>query len=157
MSSKKGKWTKAYQKYRERFYAEKKLGNVKVDVRILNAKTYKKYRTERDPSVGRPLTDREIIDSQTMLHGKGAKTKSWKDYLRIRKTFQRGQVKTLKNKYIADIDEEGDIIFKEEENELFYHYNLRGLLHDKHAIHMLITGRILEGEDRKEVLADYGY
>ena len=154
---KRGKWTKAYQRYRERYYIERKLGNVKQGVKVYSAKQYKEMRTIPDKDLKRPLTDKEILNAQTMLQSKAGKNKVWRDYLRLRKTFKRGTKKTYKYQEIRDIDEEGDILFEEREEELYYHYNLQGLLRDKFVIHRLITARIAEGEDRKEVLADYGY
>ena len=155
--SKRGKWSKAYANYRAKFYAEKKLGNVKVDARVISAKTYKLWRTTPDKSTGKPLTDKQILNAQTMLHSKAEKNKVWRDYLRLRKTFERGTHKTYKYQEIKDMDEEGNVSFEEQEENLYYHYNLQGLLRDKYVIHRLITARIAEGEERKEVLADYGY
>ncbi len=147
---KRRKRSKAYAAYREKFYAEKRIGNTKQGVRVLTAKQYRRARKEG-------INDTKILEAQTMLHGQAEKKAFWREYKKARKRISRGETLIFENKYIKSRDEEGNIIFRKEEKELAYHYNLSGVLKDKEAIHILISYRILNGEDREEVLADYGY
>lgn len=137
------KSTKTYIAYRNKFYAEKKIGNVKNGVRLLTPSQYKRARQE-------DLADRDILKAQTILHSKAEKKDFWRYYNKVRKTFSRGE----------KIEQEGTYFGEnlEETEGLSYHYNLSGLLKDRDALHFLISFRIDNiGEDRKAVLADYGY
>jgi len=131
-----------YERYREKFYREKRQGNVKQGVRVLTPNQYRRARKEN-------LSDTKILNAQTMLHGQKEKKEVWRQYKKIRKKIERGETLEQEGTYFGESyeDEEG----------LSYHYNISGLLKDKDAIHMLISARIMEGEDRVEVLSDYGY
>ena len=149
------KRTKAYENYRRKFYAEKKIGNVKQGVRVL---TVKQYRNAKKKG----LSDKKILNAQTMLHSKAEKRRVWNEYRRItRKRISRGESIIMEDTYFGG--SKGSIFGEYEEGTeediegLSYHYNLSGLLKDKDAIHYLISYRIMEGEEREEVLADYGY
>lgn len=136
------KRSKAYQVYRQKFYAEKKIGNVKQGVRVLTANQYRRARKEK-------MNDTSILEAQTLLHSKREKNYVWREYKKIKKTYSRGETIEQGGTYFGESyeDEEG----------LSYHYSLSGLLKDKDAIHFMISFRINDGEDRAEVLADYGY
>lgn len=136
------KKTKAYELYRRKFYAEKKIGNVKQGVRVLTANQYRRARKEG-------INDTKILKAQTMLHSKSEKNYIWREYKRVRKKFSRGESLIQEDTYFGES-------YQKEEG-LSYHYNLSGLLKDKDAVHFLISYRIKEGEDRVEVLANYGY
>lgn len=136
------KRSKAYQVYRQKFYAEKKIGNVKQGVRVLTANQYRRARKEK-------MNDTSILKAQTLLHSKREKDYVWREYKKIKKTYSRGETIEQEGTYFGETyeDDEG----------LSYHYSLSGLLKDKDAIHFMISFRINDGEDRAEVLADYGY
>ena len=136
------KRSKVYQVYRQKFYAEKKIGNVKQGVRVLTANQYRRARKEG-------INDTNILKAQTLLHSKREKDYVWREYKKIKKTYSRGETIEQEGTYFGESyeDEEG----------LSYHYSLSGLLKDKDAIHFMISFRINDGEDRAEVLADYGY
>lgn len=136
------KRSKAYQAYRQKFYVEKKIGNVKQGVRVLTANQYRRARKEG-------INDTNILKAQTLLHSKREKDYVWREYKKIKKTFSRGETIEQEGSYFGETYEEGE--------GLSYHYSLSGLLKDKDAIHFMITFRINDGEDRAEVLADYGY
>lgn len=144
---KRSKRSQAYDTYRRKFYAEKKIGNTKQGVRVLTAKQYRRAKKER-------LSDTKILESQTMLHGQAEKKAFWREYKKIKKRISRGETVILEDTYFGSAyDEESDEI-----EGLSYHYNLSGLLKDKDAIHFIISFRIkFQGEKREEVLADYGY
>jgi hypothetical protein len=134
--------TKEYENYRRKFYDQKKEGNIKQGVRVLTINQYKRARKES-------LNDTKILKAQTILHSKKEKREIWSQYKRIRKSYKRGET----------LDQEGTYFGETYESEegLAYHYNLSGLMKDKDALHFMISFRIAEGEERKEVLADYGY
>lgn len=136
------KRSKAYQVYRQKFYAEKKIGNVKQGVRVLTANQYRRARKKK-------MNDTSILKAQTLLHSKREKDYVWREYKKIKKTYSRGETIEQEGTYFGETyeDDEG----------LSYHYSLSGLLKDKDAIHFMISFRINDGEDRAEVLADYGY
>ena len=136
------KRSKAYQAYRQKFYVEKKIGNVKQGVRVLTANQYRRARKEG-------INDTNILKAQTLLHSKREKDYVWREYKKIKKSFSRGETIEMEGSYFGET--------YEEDEGLSYHYSLSGLLKDKDAIHFMITFRINEGEDRAEVLADYGY
>lgn len=136
------KRSKAYQAYRQKFYVEKKIGNVKQGVRVLTANQYRRARKEG-------INNTNILKAQTLLHSKREKDYVWREYKKIKKSFSRGETTEMEGSYFGET--------YEEDEGLSYHYSLSGLLKDKDAIHFMITFRINDGEDRAEVLADYGY
>lgn len=136
------KRSKAYQAYRQKFYVEKKIGNVKQGVRVLTANQYRRARKEK-------MNDTSILKAQTLLHSKREKDYVWREYKKIKKTFSRGETIEQKGTYFGET--------YEEDEGISYHYSLSGLLKDKDAIHFMISFRINDGENRAEVLADYGY
>ena len=139
--------TKAYQTYRDKFYAQKKRGNVKNGVRVLTQSQYKRAQKEG-------LSDRKILKAQTILESKAKEQQAWREYTKIKKQFSRGEQYEMEGTYFGEnYDEEDDSL----SDGLGYHYSLSGLLHDRHALHFLIAFKIDAGYDRKEVLADYGY
>ena len=140
--SKRGKWSKAYTKYRNKFYIEKRIGNVKQGVRVLSPNQYRRARKEN-------LSDKKILKAQTLLHSKAEKNELWNYYKKIRVDFNRGESLIQENTYFGETDEDLE--------GLSYHYNISGLLKDKDAMHFIISYRINDGEEREEVLADYGY
>lgn len=139
---KKKRFTKAYIEYRQKFYAEKKIGNVKNGVRVLSQYQYKTAKNYG-------MNNSSILKEQTILHGKTEKKRAWKEYKSIRKNFTRGESMIQDETYFGENIEDME--------GLSYHYNLSGLLKDRHSLHFLISSRIASGEDREETLADYGY
>lgn len=136
------KKTKVYEAYRQKFYAEKKIGNVKQGVRVLTANQYRRARKEG-------INDTKILKAQTMLHSKSEKNYVWREYSKIKKKYSRGEQLVQEGTYFGES--------RDEEEGLSYHYSLSGLLKDKDALHFMISSRIDDGEDRMEVLADCGY
>jgi len=134
--------TKAYEAYRRKYYAEKRIGNTKNGVRVLTINQYRRARKEG-------LTDKTILNAQTILSSKGQKTKVWNEYKKVKKSYNRGD-KIIQEKTYFGED------FDEDEG-LSYHYNLSGLLNDRDALHFIISYQIYDGEDREVVLARYGY
>lgn len=151
------KRTKAYQQYRDRFYQEKKRGNIINGVRILSASQYKNAVNKGK------YTTRKILNKQMKITTKKAERETWKTYLKMRKQIQRGETITVSDSFIGLTKstvggigtEEADVM--QEESGLGYHYNISGLLKDNYVLHDIISFRIAEGEEQKEVLADYGY
>lgn len=151
------KRTKAYQAYRDRFYQEKRRGNIINGVRILSASQYKNAVNKGN------YTTRKILNKQMKITTKKAERETWKSYLKMRKQIQRGETITVSDSFkgltkstVGGIGiEEADVM--QEESGLGYHYNISGLLKDNYVLHDIISFRIAEGEEQKEVLADYGY
>ena len=149
--------TKDYIKYREAFYREKKRNNIQRGYRVLSLKQFKN--TQKYTG----MTGNQILKEQKLLKTKAQEKKVWRDYLRARKYFSRGETFEVKGGYEGLTmsskggisEEQADIM--DQESLLKYHYNLSGLLADGKALHVLITFQIDLGRDRKEVLADYGY
>ena len=140
------KWTKDYAAYRQKYYAEKKRGNIKQYQTVFSQKEFRTAKKEG-------FTGYQILKSQKILKTKAEEAKVWREYKKIRKEYSRGETIDAQTNYF--IDNEGTT--REEDLELRYHYNLSGLLNDRKALHFMITYRIQGGEERKEVLADYGY
>lgn len=142
-----------YLVYREKFYNQKSEGNVKQGVRVLSRKQYYEAKDRHK------LTNKEILNAQTILHTKEQKKRTWKIYKKLRENFKRGETYTIAGTYegLEGVSDETKDILESEYSELGYHYNLKGLLEDKMALHLIMSFRINSGEDRKEVLADYGY
>ena len=142
-----------YMVYREKFYKQKSRGNVKQGVRVLSRKQYYEAKDRHK------LTNTEILNAQTILHSKEQEKRTWKIYKKLRENFKRGDTYTIAGTYegLEGVSEETKDILESEYSELGYHYNLKGLLEDKMALHLIMSFRIISGEDREEVLADYGY
>lgn len=151
------KRTKAYQAYRDRFYQEKRKGNIINGVRILSASQYKNAVNKGN------YTTRKILNKQMKITTKKAERETWRTYLKMRKQIQRGETITVSDSFIGLTKstvggigtKEADVM--QEESGLGYHYNISGLLKDNYVLHDIISFRIAEGEEQKEVLADYGY
>lgn len=149
----KRKYTKAYENYRRKFYAEKKIGNIKKKVHVLSQRQYRNARLgtnargKRDPREA--MSDAQILREQTILASKAEKRRVWKEYQEIRLSFNRGEALIQEGTYFGES--------REDIEGLSYHYNLSGLLKDGDALHFIISNRIEKGEGREEVLADYGY
>ena len=142
-----------YLRYRDKFYIQKSKSNVKKGVRVLSRKQYYEAKDKHK------LTDTEILNAQTILHSREQEKRTWKIYLKLRKHYKRGETYTISGTYegLEGVSEETKDILESEYSKLGYHYNLKGLLEDKMALHLIMSFRINSGEDRKEVLADYGY
>lgn len=136
------KYTKDYLAYREKYYAEKKIGNTKRGIRVLTPSQYRRARNEN-------LTNTDILKAQTILSSKAAKKEVLRQYNKIKKTYSRGETVFHEQTYFGGQ--------REGVEGISYHYKLSGLLKDKNALHYIIANRINSGEDRVEVLADYGY
>lgn len=149
--------TKDYIKYREGFYREKKRNNIQRGYRVLSLNQFKN--TQKYTG----MTGNQILKEQKLMKTKAQEKEVWRDYLRARKYFSRGETFEVKGGYEGLTmsskggisEEQADIM--DQESLLKYHYNLSGLLADGKALHSLITFQIDLGRDRKEVLADYGY
>lgn len=149
----KNKKSADYERYRVRYFKERKRGNTKNGVKVLSRKQYYEAREYYR------LTDKQILNAQTILHSKEQEKKTWKIYKKLRENFKRGDTYTIAGTYegLEGVSEETKDILESEYSELGYHYNLKGLLEDKMALHLIISFRIISGEEREEVLADYGY
>ena len=140
------KANKGYQAYREKYYREKKKGNTKNGVRVLTPQQYRRAKNEG-------ISDKKILEAQTILSSKAEEKKVWKEYTRIKKLFQRGEKYEMENTYFGGDKQEDDTISE----GLGYHYGLSGLPKYRDALHFLISFKIDAGYDRAKVLADYGY
>lgn len=144
------RYTKPYQEYRNKFYEQKKRGNVKNGVEVLSQKQYKE-------AIASGMSNRSILKAQVIFATKRQEDDAWRFYKKIRKLMNRGEtvdlggMETFFGEEFASEHEFAD------SNDLSYHYNMSGLLHDRRDLHFLISLKIEAGYDRKEVLADYGY
>ena len=143
------RYTKPYMQYREKFYEQKKRGNVKNGVEVLSQKQYKE-------AIASGMSNRSILKAQVIFDTKKKEEDAWRLYKRVRRLMSRGETVDLGGmetffgeEYAQDHEFLG--------NEIGYHYNISGLLHDRRDLHFLISLKIEAGYDRKEVLADYGY
>lgn len=146
--------TKEYQNYIKRFEYQQKRHNLKHGARRFTIKQFKNSRKSG-------LTTTEILKPSMIIQTKTQEREVWRDYMRARKHYSRGETYEIEGGYEGlSMSSKGGISQAEAENRsdlLKYHYNLSGLLQDGHALHALITFQIDLGQDRKEVLADYGY
>lgn len=138
-----------YKKYVEAFRKEKKINNIKNGVRQL---TYNQYKIVRNED---KLNNNEILAKQSKLATKAQKRKLLNEYKKYK--LRPGEKAVFDNTYWghtrAEISEENEF-----GTEGFgFHRTLSGILGDGHAMHFLISSRILQGEDRDTVLDDYGY
>lgn len=138
-----------YKKYVEAFKNEKKENNIQNGVRQL---TYNQYKIVRNKD---KLSNKEILAKQTKLATEAQKRKLLKEYRKY--ALKPGEKAVFDNTYWGHTWAKTN-----EENEFGtegfgYHRTLSGILGDGHAMHFLIAGRILQGEDRATVLDDYGY
>ena len=149
--------TKEYIKYREGFYNEKKRNNIQRGYRVFSPKQFRNIQKHTG------LTANQILKEQKLIKTKTQEREVWRDYLRARKYYSRGETFEVKGGYEGlTMSSKGGLTeeqaeFMDQESLLKYHYNLSGLLADGKAIHALITFQMDLGRDRKEVLADYGY
>lgn len=141
------KLSNEYLEYRRRFMEEKKRGNIKQFESMLNKYAFQEYRKKG-------FTVAKMIYKQKFLKTKKEEHEFFKSYLKLRKgtKAKRGQ-KVVEEGTIF----EGTLGETTLNEQLEYHYTLSGLLKDKYAIHLMITGRIKLGEEREKVLSEYGY
>lgn len=149
---KKQKTSKEYGLYKKIFKQERAIGNIKNGVRMSTFKEFKEDMKEYNNNIVAILNEQRMLTPEL-------KKKVWRDYKKFRKqnlkpgdyTIQEGTywggTSKSQSENIAGYDVEG----------LDYHTSLSGLLHDKHAVHFLISRRIADGENQKDVLAEYGY
>ena len=137
-------YKKGYASYVAKFKEEKKLGNIKNGVRQL---TFKQYNAVRNKD---KLNNKQIIDKQVILKD-SVKNKVWKHYTKVKDKLNltRGDRSIDENTFWGES--------WEEDEGLGYHRTMSGLLHDRYSLHFLISNRVDLGEDRDEVLSDYGY
>ena len=151
------KWTKAYQDYRDRFYTEKRRGNLMKGMRVFNQKQFS------NAVKSGTYTQRKLVNKQMLLKSKAEEKKVWSIYMRMRRGIERGEHIVVHDSFmgLAETPKNGITISEAEELQeksgVGYHYKIEALLHDKYALHDIIAFRINDGEDQKEVLADYGY
>lgn len=157
------KRTKAYQAYRDRFYKEKRRGNILNGVRVLSQKQFSNTMKIKTRSGSQKYTTRKILNQQMKIKTKAAERETWKTYLKMRRSIERGEKITVSDSFmgLARSPEGGISAVEAEsmqsESGLGYHYNISGLLKDNYVLHDIIAFRITDGEEQKEVLADYGY
>ena len=157
------KRTKAYQAYRDRYYKEKKRGNILNGVRVLSQKQFSNTMKIKTRSGQKKYTIRKILNQQMKITTKKAERDTWRSYLKMRKKIQRGETITVSDSFKGLAESKlGGISLEEaetleEDSGLGYHYNISGLLKDNYVLHDIIAFRINDGEEQKEVLADYGY
>lgn len=152
------KYKRGYASYVALFKAEKKIGNIKNGIRQLTYNQYYKYRNNSKKETAQKA-NKEILFGDSTEDARMAR----------QAILTPVQKETFLDKYQETISShlkpgEGLLIDDsyfgyniDEDEGLNYHRTLSGVLHDRHQIHFLISLRILEGEDRKKVLADYGY
>lgn len=145
------KFTKEYMTYRKKYYAEKRINNIKLGTKPGTNRKYVSLLTPEEFKIVRKegVTITQIIRSQTVIGTKAEKKEILRQYNKIKKTYSRGETVFHEKTYFGGQ--------RESVEGLSYHYNLSGLLKDKHAIHFIISHRINNGEDRIKVLSDYGY
>lgn len=157
------KRTKAYQAYRDRFYQEKRRGNIISGLRVLSQNQFKNAMKVKTKSGSNKYTTRKLLNMQMKITTKAAERETWKTYLKMRRSIERGEKITVSDSFMGLArSPEGGISASEaetmqSESGLGYHYNISGLLKDNYVLHDIIAFRISDGEDQKEVLADYGY
>ncbi len=141
----------SYKKYVEAFRKEKKENNIKNGVRQL---TYNQYRIVRNED---GLSNKEILAKQSKLATKAQKRRLLNEYKKY--ALKPGDRAVFDNTYWGGNSSRSRLTAENEYGtEGFgYHRTLSGILGDGHALHFLISGRILQGEDRDKVLDDYGY
>lgn len=135
-----------YGQYKRLFQAEKKINNIKNDVR---QDTYKEFVQDMaDPTYGGSI--KKILDQQRNVKPEERKA-LWKKYRKILKEEQLkpGQQTQQAGTYWGETSYG--------KNGLGYHRTFSGLMRDRHAQHFVIAYRIEHGEDKREVLADFGY
>lgn len=148
--------TISYKEYRDKFYKEKNRANIKAGVRVLSYDQFRKARKEG-------ITTNQMLKAQKIFTTKAREKEVWKLYLKLRKDYQRGESIALEGGYQGLLESskggpsKATVDRLEDESVLGYHYNLSGLMRDGNALHALIMFEIDIGQDRKEVLADYGY
>jgi len=131
-----------YESYRKKFKQEKKIGNIKGGERQNTFNQYVMMRKEGE-------TNKSILRAQTILDNKGKK-RIMKDYKTLK--IKRGQRVSTGVTYRNWQGESWN-----ETIDLGSHNTLSGLLHDRQALHYIITSRISNGENKEKVLEDYGY
>lgn len=157
------KWTKAYQQYRERFYAEKQRGNIMKGVRVFNQRQFSNAMKVKTKEGSNKYTVRKLLNKQMIFTSKKEEDKTWRIYLRMRKEIERGEKIIVHDSFMGLTETaKGGISISEaeemqEKSGIGFHYKIEALLKDRYALHDIIAFRIAEGEEQKEVLADYGY
>lgn len=135
-----------YGQYKALFKKEKKIGNIDGGMR---QETFKQFENDmKDPNFGSVA---KILDAQRYVK-KDQKAQLWKDYQKIVKEqkLKPGQRISQKGTYWGETETAID--------GLRYHRTFSGLLTDERYVkHCVIAYRLAHGEDKKEVLADYGY
>ena len=153
MAKKKTKWTQGYRDYREAYYKEKRRHNIKQATSVLSLSQYKEAKKEG-------MTNYQMLKAQKIIQTKTQERETWRQYKRMRRLYERGETLEVGGGYEGlSLSSKGGISKSESEKAdiLGYHYNLSGLLADGNALHALITFEIDIGNDKKEVLAQYGY
>lgn len=136
---------KLYGQYKRHFQNEKKNGNIQNGVR---QDTFKEFQHDMaDPEYG---SIKNILDAQRIVKQEN-KAKVWREYKKMLKEEQLkpGNQTTQNNTYWG-----GN---KESVTGVGYHRTFTGLMRDRDAVHFIIAHRIENGEDSRDVLADFGY
>lgn len=134
-----------YGQYKRHFKNEKKQGNIKNGV---HQDTYKEFEADmKNPNYG---SVKKILDEQRNVKQKNKK-KVWQEYKKMIKEEQlkAGQQTNQQGTYWGGT--------KPGKSGLGYHRTFSGLMKDRDAVHFIIANRIGNGEDAKDVLADFGY
>lgn len=134
-----------YGQYKKLFQKEKKIHNIKNNVRQLTRKQFEAVIKEAETN-----SIKKILAKQTILATAKLKKDTLKRYNKaIKANLKPGDFAIYDDTYFGENNEETE--------GLGYHRTLSGLLKDRDAVHFLISDRIIAGEDRYDVLADFGY
>lgn len=150
-----------YKKYVESFIAEKRGNNIVNGVRRLSYKKYVERRndgwTNKDILYGvKDENGKRIKDTSQAILDPAQKKKTWKKYLEARKNFKMGESMVQDETFWGGNSPRSKFNFENAEG-LGYHTTLSGLLGSTYGLHFIIANRIISGEDKDDVLSDYGY
>lgn len=144
----KGKYRGTYETYSQQFEANKKQGLIQQGVRKLGKNQWAN-------EIRQGMTNTSILENQS-LNKKAAK-RAFEQYNKIvKKNMKPGETSLeLQKTYWGNnaLDKNKQQVT----HTMGYHRTLSGFLHDKNAIHMMISYEIMSGRSREEVLDDYGY
>lgn len=154
MKRKKLKISKAirsqYENYSRKFTIERKRGNIVRNQRKATLKQFATYYREETTKEGKRTFGARLLRVQKKFKTEAQMRHSYKLFKELTQDLKRGQ--TTNRKVItvnAGFIDEEKLTLNYREKVSSFAKNIR--LHD------LITLRIMNGENREKVLADYGY
>lgn len=175
-----------YDRYKATFELAKSEHRLKIGARMLTKyeydRTYENTRYEQNEAMGKNLSPREIrkliMDTQAIDRDRALR--AYKEYKRAIYDPYMKKDNDIKAVWVSDdtywgnespkrpLSEEEKMKLNKKEREkaekeearmdkIMRHSTFAGFMRDKHAVHYMIAAEILNGRDREEVLADYGY